>query len=157
MVCSFSGMPAFSNRLTLLKITMVFTEHRCFVDDFEDKDDHDWDSGLEGQRDLATEEDHHDDCNDQVLVTMIITLVTMIMILVTMIMTDSPVQSSDILVSDLPNQRVPRACCGPVPSQGRKDDHPHHFDRHHRRDHDDHHSNDIFTNTLLPSMLKLKN
>ena len=57
-------MPAFSNRLTLLKITMVFTEHRCFVDDFEDKDDHDWDSGLEGQRDLATEEDHHDDCND---------------------------------------------------------------------------------------------
>ena len=62
------------------------------------------------------------------LVTMIMTLVTMIMTLVTMIMTDSLVQSSDILVSDLPNQRVPRACCGPVPSQGRKDDHPHHFD-----------------------------
>ena len=41
IVCSFSGMPAFSNRLTLLKITMIFTEHRCFVDDFEDKDDHD--------------------------------------------------------------------------------------------------------------------
>ena len=65
MVCSFSVMPAFSNRLTLLMITMIFTEHRCFVDDFEDKDDHDWDSGLEGQRDLATEEDHHDDCNDR--------------------------------------------------------------------------------------------
>ena len=61
------------------------------------------------------------------LVTLIMTLVTMIMTLVTMIMTDSPVQSSDILVSDLPNQRVPRACCGPVPSQGRRDDHPHHF------------------------------
>ena len=41
MVCSFSGMPAFSNRLTLLLITMVFTDQRCFVDDFEDKDDHD--------------------------------------------------------------------------------------------------------------------
>ena len=62
------------------------------------------------------------------LVTMIMTLVTMIMTLVTMIMTDSLVQSSDILVSDLPNQRVPCACFGPVPSQGHKDDHPHHFD-----------------------------
>ena len=90
------------------------------------------------------------------MIVMILTLVTMIMTLVTMIMTESAVQSSDILVSDLPNQRVPRACCGPVPSQGRKDDHPHHFDRHHRRDHDDHHSNDIFTNPLLSSMLKLK-
>ena len=90
------------------------------------------------------------------LVTMIMTLVTMIMTLVTMIMTDSAVQSSDILVSDLPNQRVPCACFGPVPSQGRKDDHPHHFDRHHQRDHDDHHSNDICTNPLLPFMLKLK-
>ena len=48
MVCSFSGMPAFSNRLTLLKITIFFTAHRCSVDDFEDKDDHDWDSGLGG-------------------------------------------------------------------------------------------------------------
>ena len=63
------------------------------------------------------------------MIVMIMTLVTMIMTLVTMIMTDSPVQSSDILVSDLPNQRVPRACCGPVPSQGRKDDHPHHIVR----------------------------
>ena len=61
------------------------------------------------------------------MIVMIMTLVMMIMTLVTMIMTDSPVQSSDILVSDLPNQRVPRACCGLVPSQGRKDDHPHHF------------------------------
>ena len=41
MVCSFSGMLAFSNRLTLLKITIFFTAHRCSVDDFEDKDDHD--------------------------------------------------------------------------------------------------------------------
>ena len=90
------------------------------------------------------------------LVKIIMTLVTMIMTLVTMIMTDSPVQPSDILVSDLPNQRVPRACCGPVPSQGRKDDDPHHFDRHHQRDYDNHHSNDIFTNPLLPSILKLK-
>ena len=48
MVCSFSGMPAYSNRLTLLKITIFFTAHRCSVDDFEDKDDHDWDSGLGG-------------------------------------------------------------------------------------------------------------